>query len=112
MKRIMIVALLAFLLTGCEKFDKDCPDCIIKKTREFMKGPTSDTGASVTEWLFQGDYVYMFDPGTRGADFSSAILNQDCEHIGSLGGNTGAFTINGVNFYQNATKIKTIWEHD
>jgi hypothetical protein len=108
----MIVALLAFLLTGCEKIDKDCPDCIIKKTREFIKWQTCDKGASVTEWLFQGDYVYMFSQGTCGADFGASVLNQDCEPIGSLGGFTGNLKINGVNFYQNATLVKNIWKQD
>ncbi len=100
------------LLTACEKIDKDCPDCFLKKTREFINSQTCDTGASVSEWLFQGEQVYMFADGTCGADFGAAVLNQNCESLGNLGGISGALTINGSNFYQNATKIKTIWEQD
>ena len=107
---LLVISLLT--LMGCEKIDKDCPDCILKKTREFIKSQTCDTGASVSEWLFQGEHVYMFADGTCGADFGAAVLNQNCESIGNLGGISGALTINGINFYQNATKIKTIWEQD
>lgn len=100
------------LLTACEKIDKDCPDCILKQTREFIKSQLCDEGASVSEWVFQGEPVYMFSDGTCGADFGATVLDQDCEYIGSLGGISGALTINGINFYQNATKIKTIWKQD
>jgi hypothetical protein len=100
------------LLTSCEKIDKDCPDCILKQTREFIKGQHCDEGASVSEWLFQGEHVFMFSDGTCGADFGATVLDQYCEYVGNLGGFTGALTINGIDFYQNATRIKTIWKQD
>ena len=113
MKTIGLLLILSLLtLIGCEKIDKDCPDCILKQTREFIKAQTCDTGASVTEWLFQGEHVYMFSDGTCGADFGASVLSQNCEFIGNLGGFAGVATINGINFHQNATIIKTIWEQD
>ena len=106
----LIISLLA--LMACEKIDKDCPDCILKKTREFIKAQRCDTGASVSEWVFQGENVFMFVDGTCGADFGASVYSEDCEIIGTLGGFSGSETINGINFYQNATLIKTIWEQD
>ena len=54
----------------------------------------------------------MFADGTCGADYGASVLNQYCEFVGNLGGFSGALTINGINFYQNATLIKTIWKQD
>jgi hypothetical protein len=107
---LLIFSLLTFI--GCEEIDRDCPDCILKRTREFIKGQHCDEGASVSEWVFQGEYVYMFAEGTCGADFGASILNQNCEYVGSLGGISGSLTINGINFYENSTLIKTIWKQD
>jgi hypothetical protein len=113
MKTIGLLLIISLLtLMGCEKIDKDCPDCILKRTREFIKSQTCDTGASVSEWVFQGEHVYMFADGTCGADYGASVLNQYCEFVGNLGGFSGALTINGINFYQNATLIKTIWKQD
>ena len=113
MKTIGLLLILSLLtLIGCEKIDKDCPDCILKKTREFIKAQTCDTGASVTEWLFQGEHVYMFADGTCGADFGASVYNQNCEYIGNLGGIGGVAKINGIDFHQNATRIRIIWEQD
>lgn len=113
MKTVSLLLIISLLtLMGCEKIDKNCPDCILKKTREFIKGQTCDTGASVSEWLFQGESVYMFADGTCGADFGASVLNQDCGFIGNLGGFAGVSKINGVDFYQNATRIRIIWQQD
>jgi len=109
-KLLLIVSLLA--LIGCEEIDKDCPDCIFKKTKEFVKNPICDTGASVSEWLFQGEYVYVFADGTCGADIGASVYNQNCEFLEYLGGFAGYTEINGVDFYQNATRLKIIWEQD
>jgi hypothetical protein len=54
----------------------------------------------------------MFSDGTCGADFGATVLDQCCEFVGNLGGFSGTLTINGINFYENATKIKTIWKQD
>ena len=113
MKTIGLLLIFSLLtLIGCEKIDKDCPDCILKKTREFTKSQICDTGASVSEWLFQGEYVYMFSDGTCGADFGASVYNQNCEYLGILGGIGGVAQINGVVFHQNATRIRIIWEQD
>ena len=105
---LLIISLITLL--GCEEIDRDCPDCILKKTREFVKRPICDTGASVTEWLFQGVYVYVFDEGDCGADIGVSVFNQNCEFLAYLGDFAGITNINGVEFYPNATKTKVIWK--
>jgi hypothetical protein len=102
MKTIKYLLLtIIFLLTSCEKIDKDCPDCIRELTREFAKRPICDSGASVGQLLFQGEYVYVFYQGACGADMSSSVLDQNCEYIGHLGGFAGNTKINGVEFSEN-----------
>ena len=99
-----------FFLAACEKIDKDAPDCIkdlIRKNDSYLS--LCETGASVQEYLFQGDFVYVFDPGRCGADMMAVVYSSNCEHLGGLGGFAGNLLINGVRFDQNSTYIKTIW---
>ena len=113
MKAIKYLLLtIILLLTACEKIDKDCPDCILKQTREFIKGLHCDKGASVGQFLFQGEYVYVFYQGACGADMSSSVLDQNCEYIGHLGGFAGNTKINGIEFSENAIFQKYIWKQD
>jgi hypothetical protein len=67
------------------------------------------SGASVSQYLFQGDYVYVFDPGNCGADLMAVVYNSECSQIGGLGGIAGNNIINGTQFNPNAKFIKTIW---
>ncbi len=106
----LLIVLSLFLLTACEKIEKDAPDCIkdlIKNHKNEMF--LCETGASVKQYLFQGDYVYVFDPGNCGADMMAPVYSSDCKYLGGLGGFVGNIIINGVRFDQNSTYIKTIW---
>lgn len=113
MKPINLLLIISFLtLFGCEEIDKDCPDCILKKTKEFAKTATCYTGSSVSEWLFQGQSVFLFSDGNCGADLGASVYSQNCESLGYLGGFAGNTKINGIEFSSNATMIRTIWEQD
>jgi hypothetical protein len=106
----LLIVLSFFLLTACEKIDKDAPDCIkdlIKNHKNEMF--LCETGASVKQYSFLGDYVYVFDPGNCGADMMAPVYSSDCEYLGGLGGFIGNIIISGVRFDQNSTYIKTIW---
>lgn len=52
--------------------------------------------------------VYVYDPGTCGADQTSEVTNTKCETLGYLGGITGNNKINGEDF-SSATFKKTVW---
>jgi hypothetical protein len=110
MKRLIfftIIAMIAF--TGCNKLDiaKDTPKCIVNKINDFNKDADCDD-PNVKEYTFQGGSVYVFDPGTCGADMTSAVFDSDCTGLGQLGGFAGNTTINGENF-SSAVFVKTIW---
>jgi hypothetical protein len=102
--------LLLFFLTACEKIDDDAPDCIKDLIKHHQnKMWLCETGASVNQYSFQGEYVYVFEPGTCGADMQAPVYNENCKLLGNLGGFVGNLIINGERFDQNATFIKTIW---
>ncbi len=100
----------AFIFAGCEKTDSDCPDCIKHSIRDFARSHICNSGAKVGKYLFQGNYVYVFSPGTCGADMGAAVYNENCEEIGFLGGIAGNRIINNVDFYQVAVFQKKVWE--
>ena len=105
----LLVFLLPLFFSSCEKIDSDTPDCIKKIIRhgDFVK---CETGAFVNLYTFQGQNVYVFDPGTCGADMAAVVYSENCEQLGILGGIAGNTKINGVEFGQVAVKIKTIWK--
>mgnify|MGYP000076591706 CR=1 FL=1 len=58
---------------------------------------------------FLGEKVYVFDPGTCGADMTSEVIDEDCNSLGFLGGIAGNVEINGANFSE-AIARKIIWK--
>jgi hypothetical protein len=106
----LIIFLSFFLLTACEKIEKDAPGCIKDLIRNHKNTVVlCETGASVKQYSFQGNSVYVFDPGTCGADMMAPVYSSDCEYLGGLGGFAGNILIDGVRFDLNSTYIKTIW---
>ena len=111
MKNIfLILVLIGISLAACSKQNSEetTPACITGKIQNF-KNSTCDKGANVKEYLFKGKAVYVFDPGTCGADMTSDVYDSGCKNLGSLGGIAGNTKINGEEF-SNATLVKTIWE--
>jgi len=109
MKKIFALLLLATISVSCSDIEKDVPDCIQSEIRDFRSNLTCDEGATVEEYLFQGQMVYVFDPGTCGADMTSEVISEGCETIGYLGGISGNTIINGESF-SNAVYQRTVWE--
>jgi len=111
MKRIAILIVLALVgLTSCKKdgIARNTPECVEKKITEFE--PTAcPEGAKVKEYTFQGKTVYVFDPGTCGADFTSEVIDEGCNTLGYLGGISGNTMINGEDFSK-AKFVKNTWE--
>ena len=95
---------------GCYKngIEKDTPQCVAKKIIDFSK-ESCDEGANVKQYTFQGISVFVFDHGTCGADFTSEVIDSDCNRLGYLGGIIGNTKINGEDF-SNAVFIKTTWK--
>lgn len=115
MKRITTLILTLILtvisLMSCQKLDieKDTPKCIENLIKDFDKEQSCDTGVNVKKYTFQGTIVYVFDPGTCGADMTSEVIDFECNSIGFLGGISGNTVINGEDF-SNAKFESTTWE--
>lgn len=108
---IGIAGLLSF--ASCNKSEKISGGsaCIRNKIQRFSNSDVCDGSATVKQYTFQNQNVYVFDQGTCGADFAQPILNENCDTLGFLGGISGNGMINGQNFYTDATYISTIWSN-
>jgi hypothetical protein len=110
-KAFITLAFIAMFSIGCEKIDKDCPDCIRDKIKEFAKSPICKNEAAVALYIFQNQNVYVFSEGSCGADLGASVYGENCEKLGYLGGIAGNMIINGVKFHENAEYQKEVW-HD
>lgn len=103
--------LIIFLFSACKKSEENkiTQSCLTGQIVEFEKN-ACESGASVDEFYFQEDTVYVLNPGLCEADMASAVLSSGCETLGFLGGITGNTEINGEDF-NNALYIRTIWNN-
>jgi len=112
MRNIAILFVFVIIaLTSCNKLDIEAgtSTCVVEKIKSFNKSSICDN-ADVTEYIFQGKTVYVFNPGnTCGADMTSDVIDSDCNRLGFLGGESGITKINGEEF-SHATFVKTIWK--
>ncbi|MGV3630601.1 MAG: DUF6970 domain-containing protein [Bacteroidota bacterium] len=108
------IALLLPLIVSCvccgkHKIAKGTPDCVKDKIQAFDKESTCDKDVSVMEYTFQEENVYVFNPGSCGADMTSEVMDSECHTEGYLGGIAGNTQINGEDF-STATYIRTVWQ--
>lgn len=106
-----LAILFVVALSACKHLDvpEKAPSCIERKVTEFLP-ETCETGASVKEYLFQNQHVFVFDHGNCGADMTSEVTDANCTTLGFLGGITGNTQINGEEF-SSATLIRTVWKN-
>lgn len=83
--------------------------CINSKITSFQNECCAQ-GASVEEYTFQQEQVFVFNMGSCGADLPAYVLTSNCDTLGFLGGIAGNTTINGENF-SNATLVGTVWSN-
>ncbi len=109
MKKVVLLygffLMLAFL--GCKK-ESQTPGCISSKIEEFKQTTSCNIGSSVKEYKFQSKRVFVFDPGTCGADLTSQVFDENCNSLGYLGGIAGNSKINGEDFNQ-AKFVRIVW---
>ena len=113
MKTILLItcAVTISLFSSCQKgkISKGTPGCIKDKITVFDENSSCDDGVKVERYAFQGENVYVFNPGTCGADMTSEVIDSECNTLGYLGGLTGNQIINGENF-SSANFKEIVWE--
>jgi len=105
-----LVLTMAIVSCAKEQVEKAVPDCIKSKIEDFSKSEACEQTATVKEYTFQSQTVYVFDPGTCGADMASNVVDSQCNTLGMLNGYAGNTKINGEDF-SHATFIRTIWKN-
>lgn len=108
------ITLLFFLVLStcysCKKNDleKSTPPCVANKIEQLDQSSLCDN-SNVTEYLFQGNTVYVFDLESCFADGQSEVIDSDCTTLGYLGGIVGNTKINGEEF-AGAMVVRVVWE--
>lgn len=112
MKLTYLCGLLTLIAFSCGKPPQvvEAP-CMTEKIEAFSSSVTCTSGASVIEYEFKGDWVYVFDHGNCIADHTQTVLNYDCDTIGYLGGLAGSTEIDGKNFYEKAEATRTLFSN-
>ena len=96
MKTIYLLIISAvFLIANCQspELADPTPKCIEQLINNFSSDDTfCETGKSVYRYNFNQEIVYVFNPGTCGADMMSDVYDENCNEICSLGGIAGNLT--------------------
>ncbi len=110
MKKIILLIISSVIVfTACNKLDiaEGTPNCVKHKINGLNKNDCN-TGVNVMEYTFQGETVYVLNPGNCTPDGMSEVIDSHCKSLGSLWGFAGNKIINGEDF-TNATYIRTVW---
>ena len=106
---------LILIFSSCQKEDVDMEDesaCISQKIEAYKASNLPcKSGKSIYRYEFQGEYVYVFNPGNCGADMMSDVYDEKCQLICGLGGIAGNQICNEENFWETATNELLIWEN-
>jgi len=105
--RLFFALSLILMAFQCNKHTAS--QCINSKISAFQN-ECCNQGASVEEYSFQQEQVFVFNMGTCGADLPAYVLTDNCDTLGFLGGIAGNMTINGENF-SNASLVGTVWSN-
>ncbi|MDG1253539.1 MAG: hypothetical protein P8N56_07655 [Schleiferiaceae bacterium] len=95
---------------ACEPSLKPAPECLDHSLTQFKTWCCSQ-GAAIDSYNFQGQTVYLFDPGLCGGDFPNYVLDGQCDTLGFLGGIAGFTEINGQPFMANAQFQYRLWSN-
>ena len=110
-KVLFVVILIVISFSSCQKLaiEDGTPDCIENIIKDFDKSQSCKDGVNAEKYTFQGETVYVFNPGNCGADMTSNVLDSECNSIGYLGGIAGNTEVNGADF-SDAIFISIIWK--
>jgi hypothetical protein len=105
---LLLFSALAFF-TGCRKEEavSSLPACLQDRISGF-RSQSLCADATVDEYRFQSQTVYVFNHGSCGADLTAEVVDAQCQPLGMLGGIAGNTRINGVDFSA-AQWVRTVW---
>ena len=110
MKTLLRILSLTLLTWSCGSRIQRVPECLTTSLEGFQSWCCAST-AHVDEYQFQGKLVYLFDPGTCGADMPTYVLDTQCDTLGFLGGFAGFTEIQGLDFAAHSSFQGTIWHN-
>lgn len=112
MKNLITATLLSLLLWFCEGLDlpRELPSCIEDQIKTEVKNrPVREPNkASVKAYIYKGEKVYIFDPGSGYADWLYTAYNSGCDVICQFGGFAGMNTC--PDFNEHSEYLGIIWE--
>jgi hypothetical protein len=109
---ILVLTMSTFFACKESEISPPYPDCIKLKIEEFKSQAVCETGYSISQYKFQGKIVYAFSESNKCmSDAMTYVVDSDCKDIGYLGSIDGSTKINGVEFMENATLLKVIWQN-
>lgn len=108
MKKLLVF--FAFLSVMACNQHNDIDECIENRIANFGS-EVCESGATVNQYIFQGETTYAIHFGSCIADYHDLILDEACDTLGLIGGFGGNPEINGVDYYDNATLEATIWQN-
>ncbi len=110
MRALLSLLGLSFLTWSCGSRLQGGPACLPAALDAFQTWCCASS-AHVDEYQFQGQPVYLFEPGTCGADMPTYVLDAQCDTLGFLGGFAGFTQIQGLDFASNSSFQGTIWHN-
>ena len=102
--KLLIIFCLSYISCSDEN-----PECIDEMIENFKQNQEGCTNANIIKYEFQGEEVYAFSDGQCISDGGTAIWDLDCNSICFLGGIAGFTECDGLDFYELAEEIKTVW---
>lgn len=110
MKYIYLLIVVSFLFSACAKktHSTRATSPLQTEINNFEKNTTCES-AKISEYEFQSQLVYVFDPGKCGADMTSNVTDKQGKSLGQLGGFIGNTQINGKDF-STAKFMKIVWK--
>ena len=106
----LLFFLLIPIISSCNKGECgfSSPECILDHIDAFEMAYDCE-GMKVDEYIFQEETVYVLH-NTCCCDYTSDVLDAECQPMGILGGFPGYSEINGVRFFDHATYVRTLWQ--
>ncbi|WP_286757061.1 hypothetical protein [Roseivirga sp. UBA838] len=111
MKKLIASTFLLLLALSCDNkgIPVDLPSCIQDqiKTVALNSNVRSPERASVEAYLYNGQRVYVFNPGSGYADWLYTFYNEDCQVVCESGGFAGVNTC--PDFNEKAEFLGVVW---